>query len=396
MSTPTTIAILSRREFHDRIRNRAYIIGTLITLAIIVAAIVVPTLLRDDGPRQLHVGVVGVAPGGFAEALALLAATNELRIELVDLAHREKASEQVRDGRLDAALIDGRELMVDGPASPALRATVDAALQQVAMGAELDAAGMSRQEMAAVLGAHEPITVVDPDGAAEEDQFGWLVAMAITVLLFLSIQASGTSLLNGAIEEKSSRVVEVLLGTVRPWHLLSGKIIALTVLTFVQMALLVAAGLGANAVVGAYDLPATTASVVVWSLAFTAIGFVFYAALFTVAGTLSSSVEEAQAAAGPLMFAVMGAYLLVFITVIPSPTSMMSHVLTYVPATAPFTVPARIALDAISGWEIALAVVATVAGAALTVRIAGRLYGASVLAGGKLTWRAAWQAEPVR
>jgi ABC-2 type transport system permease protein len=86
MSTRRMIELISRREFHDRVRNRAFIIGTAITVAIIVAAIVVPTLLRGDGPQEVHVGLVGEVPAGFAEAVEPLAAANELSVELVELA----------------------------------------------------------------------------------------------------------------------------------------------------------------------------------------------------------------------------------------------------------------------------------------------------------------------
>lgn len=125
------------------------------------------------------------------------------------------------------------------------------------------------------------------------------------------------------------------------------------------------------------------------------LGFAFYAALYAVAGSMASSLEDAQAVAGPLAFLTGGAYVGTLIGIVPDPDSIFAHVLTYLPPTAPFAVPARIAVGSISGIEIALAAVVTGIASVVTVRIAGRLYSAAILSGGKLTWREVWRAEPV-
>jgi ABC-2 type transport system permease protein len=391
-----TIRLVAARELADRLRNKTFVWGTAIVTVLLVAAIVVPTLF-DDGPRRYELGVVGDVPTGFEPALDEVLRAQDASAGITHLDDREAAAGAIGDGELDAVLVEGRELMTDGAPWPTLYAAVDEVLRRAVTAEELDRLGVSEQELAAAFEAHEPLELTTA-GDEPEDQGlpGGMVAFAATILLFIAIQVNGNSLLTGAIEEKSSRVVEVLLGSVRPWQLLTAKLAALTVLALGQIGIFVGAGLGANAVSGALEIPATTGATVAVSLLMVVIGFVFYAALYTVAGAMASSVEDAQGTAAPLAFLTVGTYMLVIFAVIPSPRGTLSQVLTYLPPTAPFTVPARVALDAIPGWQIAVACATTLAGTALTVRLAGRLYGAAVLAGGKLNWRAVWRAEPIR
>lgn len=395
MTAPRTVRLVVTRELLDRLRNKAFVWGTGLTVVALVAAIVVPTLF-DDGPRRYALGVVGDVPVGFERALEAEFEARDAEVELVTPADREAAAARVEEGEIAAALLDGRELMAEGLPPTALQQAIDDALRRVAMADALARAGIDEQQLAGILDAHEPVVVVDTAGGVGEEDRGFALAFAATILLFVAIQLNGNSLLTGAIEEKSSRVVEVLLGAVRPWQLLAAKLIALTVLALGQIAVFVGAALGANAAVGAFEVPEATGRIVAISLLMVVIGFAFYAALYTVAGAMAASVEDAQGTAGPLAFLTVATYMLVVFAVIPSPDGVLSQVLTFLPPTAPFTVPARVAMGAIPGWQIALSALVTLLGTLATIRLAGRLYAAVVLSGGKLTWRGAWQAEPIR
>jgi ABC-2 type transport system permease protein len=395
VTTARTVRLVVTRELFDRLRNKAFVWGTALTLVVLVAAIVVPTLF-DDGAERYRLGVVGESPAELGAALAAELEPRDAEVELVDLPDRQAAAARVEEGEVDAVLLDSRELMTEGLPPGTLHRGVDEALQQLAMAEELERAGVDERRLAGILTTHEPVAVVDTAGQAGEDDQGFVLAFAATILLFVAIQLNGNSLLTGAIEEKSSRVVEVLLGAVRPWQLLTAKLIALTTLALGQIALFVGAALGANVAVGAFDLPQTTGRIVGVSLLMVVIGFAFFAALYTVAGAMAASVEDAQGTAGPLAFLTVATYMLVVFAVIPSPDGVLAQVLTFLPPTAPFTVPARVAMGAIPGWQVALSALVTLLGTLVTIRIAGRLYAAAILSGGKLTWRGAWQAEPIR
>jgi ABC-2 type transport system permease protein len=343
----------------------------------------------------MELGVVGDTPPSFADALAVSAAAQGLEVTIIGAADRDVAAALI-DGGTDAVLLHASELMVEGAASIGLVAAVESALQQAETIDRLETAGLAPEAIAAAAAPRAPLSLVDPTGQAADMVGGPLVAFVATILLFVAVTLNASSLLTGAVEEKSTHVIELLLGSVRPWQLLAGKIIALTGLALAQVGLVLVAALGANAVVGAFELPPATTTTVVVSLTMLVIGFVFYAALYTVAGSLASTTEDAQGSSGPLGFVLMGAYFVVIVAVLPNPQGAWAQVLTYLPPTAPLTVPARVALDAISVWQVVIALGVTSLGVVVTVALAARLYAASLLAGGKLTWREAWRSEPIR
>jgi ABC-2 type transport system permease protein len=395
VSPVRTVRLVTGRELLDRLRNKAFTYGTLAVMALIVAGIVIPTLLDGDEGREHRLGVVGDAPGQLDAALRAQLPEGD-RAVLVELGDRDAAARAIEEDEVDAVLLDSRQLMVEGGAPIGLPQAVDGALQQLGTAEALEDLGVGEEDRAEALAPRDPVEVVDTAGEREEGPMGAMVAFAATILLFIAVQFNGNSLLTGAIEEKSSRVVEVLLGAVRPWQLLSAKLIALTLLSLAQIGVLVATALGANRMVGAFELPPATGATVAVSLVMVVVGFTFFAGLYTVAGAMASSVEDAQGTAGPLAFLLVGVYMVVIFAVIPAPNGTLAQVLTYLPPTAPFTVPARVAMGAVPTWQVALAVVVTLTGTLVTLRLAARLYAAAILGGGKLTWREAWRAEPIR
>lgn len=396
MSALQVIRLVIAREAADRLRSKVYVLGTLAVAAALVGGIVVAGVGEDE-PARFDLGVAGAVPDPFEDLLAAGTAAHEIDVAVVELADREAAAAAVTAGTVDAALLGGAELMADGFPDPQLRGLVETAMHQAVTAVELEGAGLSRDQLATAMSPPRPLTLVDPAGAQEDDDVTGtnLVAFASTLLLFLALSVNAGSLLTGAVEEKSSRVIEVLLGSVRPWQLLTGKITAMSALALGQVGVLVGAALAANAAAGLFVLPPATTATVVTAMVMLVLGFVFYAALYTVAGSLAATTEDAQGSAAPLNFVLIGTYFVVAFMVLPDPTGVWAQVLTYLPPTAPFTVPARVAFDAIPLWQVVASCTVTLVGMVATVALAGRLYSASLLAGGKLTWREAWQGEPV-
>jgi ABC-2 type transport system permease protein len=395
VSTTRTIWLVARRELRERAATKGYLIGTGITLLLVVGLIVGPTLFGGDGGDDLRLGVVGDVPAEFEPQL-VAATPEDTEVAVSSLADRDAAILAIEDGEIDAALVDRTELVADGQPDATLRGAVEAALRTAALTDGLADAGLDADEAAAALTPPPPLQIVDLAGDIGGDVDAYVLAFIATILLFIGIQGNSATLLSAAIEEKTSRVIEVLVSVARPWQLLAGKLIALTVLALVQLGLTVAAALAANAAVGAFELPDATGALIAISLLMLVVGFLFYASLFAVAGSMAASLEDAQSTSGPLTFAVMGGYFAVIFAVLPNPDGILAQVLTFLPPTAPFVVPARMAFGAITGWEVAVATALTLVASLLVVRLAGRLYAGSLLAGGKLTWAAAWRAEPVR
>lgn len=389
------IRVIFQRELRERAFKKGYLIGTAVTVAIVIGAIALPRVLADDGPTTHHLGVVDLDAAELQPSLAaMIGPGHEIRVSTVD--DEGAARTLVLDGTLTVALVEDR-LLSDGPAHPVIRGAVDRYVQQSALRASLERSGLDAAAIDEALQAPQPLTMIDLSHDGDGDGDGaFLIAFLATILLVVGVQMSGATLLSGALEEKSNRVVEVLVATARPWQLLTGKVLATSLLTAIQLSLVVIAALITNAAVDAFPLPAATGSVLAIAAVMLLAGFMFYAALFTVAGTLASSMEDAQSTAGPLYFAMWGAYAAVFLTVIPNPSGVVAQILTFLPPTAPFIVPARVALGDIAAWQIPVSVLVTLLGATLAVRVAGRIYAASLLAGGRLTWKAAWTSEPIR
>lgn len=395
MRTREIVRLVAGREFADRIRNKGFVLGTAVTLLLVVGFVVVPALFDDGEPASYELGTVGQVDPVFTDAVAATAEAQDAEVSLEPVDDRAAAEAAVEDGELDAVLLDADTLLVADDVDAQLRGIVEQARQQSAMLGGLAEAGVDVADASRLLAGRPPIEVVTPDGTQDEAESGEGIAFFSTVLLFLIIQINGSTLLTGTIEEKSSRVVEVLLGSVRPWQLLAGKLSGIMALAIGQLVLFVGATLGANAVVDAFEVPPAAASAVTVAVLMFVLGFAFYAALYAVAGSMASSLEDAQSSAGPLGFLTVGAYMGTLLGVVPNPDGVLAQVLTYVPPTAPFAVPARVAVGAISPVEVAISAILTAIAAVLTVRLAGRLYSAAILAGGKLTWREVWRAEPV-
>ena len=394
MSTPRTIWLVARRELRERGAKKGYLIGSAVTILVVVGLVVLPSLFGDDGPDDLTLAVAGEMPADLGGQLATRTPA-DVTIDVTEVADRGAAVAAIEAEEADAALVDGTELIADGSPDPALRSALEGVRQLNAVIDRLTDAGLDADQAASALTPPEPLQVVDISGE-DTGGDGFVVGFAATILLFIGIQGNGATLLSAALEEKSSRVVEVLLSAARPWHLLAGKLLALTILALTQIGLTVAAGLGANAIVGAFELPPAAGSVVAISLLMLVVGFLFYASLYAVAGSMASSLEDAQSTSGPLTFAVMGAYFGVIFAVLPNPDGIVAQVLTFIPPTAPFVIPARMAFGAVPGWQVAVATLLTLVATVLVVRLAGRLYAGTLLAGGKLTWGEARRAEPVR
>ena len=392
MTDRQTIAIIARREISSRLRNKAFIIGSVITLVILAAVITLPAVLADDGTTSYDVAVVGTAPDGFTDGLDALARADDAVVSIDTGLDRPAAEAALRDGDIDAA-VDGRSLVIYDGVPDRLQQWVVQSLAQASLVGELVDAGVPPDEATDVLrdGTSLAVTDLDDGGEDRDSALGIIAAVA----LFITVQLGGSGLLSSSIEEKTSRVVEVLLGAVSPRQLLTGKVLGALVVTMVQFTSYVAIGLGLSTALGTVDLPSGTFGTLVTAVVMVVVGFLLYATFFAVAGAMASGIEDAQSTVGPMMLFMMTGYMGVFIFVIPSPDSLAAQILGYLPVTAPFAVPSLYAVGSFGPIEVAIAAAGVIALSVVALRLAGRLYSAALLASGTLSWRAVLKAEPL-
>ncbi|TVR27023.1 MAG: ABC transporter permease [Nitriliruptor sp.] len=395
-SDTRSIRLVARREVWDRLRSRTFLSVTALLVVVVAAAIIVPSVIGTDGPTRHDLALVAGETDDLEVPLETNAAANDIDLRFHIASDRAAAVEVVEAGDADAALVAGPELLSPNAGiAPPLKASVDAAVAEATFRQGFTDAGIDATEVLAILREVEPVPVADIGGGDGLTQADIWLAFGLTALLIVAVQFNGTTLLNSAVEEKGSRVVEVLLGSLRPWQLLTGKLAATALVATLQLALIVAVALASNALVGAVDLPAATPLLIVVSLVMVIAGFLFYGAVYLVAGSMASSSEEAQTALAPLLVLLMGSYFAVLFLVLPEPSGTAAVVLSLLPPSAPFTIPPLLVFGALPTWQLLTGLAATIIAAALAVRLAGRLYSAAVLSGGTLSWREVWQAEPI-
>jgi ABC-2 type transport system permease protein len=388
MATKRVWAIVARREFVERGRDRGFLISTAITLLVLVGVIVATSLL--GGETQYRLGAVDDARQ-VAERSVQAAQLLDVDVELVTTSDDAAAVAAVREGRLDAAVIGGAEIVVRSEPPAELVGIVQAVSQRTRTEDALRGTGLSDDQIRAALDqAPMEIRALEPvDDRRRENS---AVAFVGVLALYGQLFAYGYWVAAGVVEEKSSRVVEVLLATVRPSQLLRGKIFGIGVLGLLQLLLIGVVGLIAAQTVGSLDFPsgaiATIGIVLVWFI----LGFFFYASLFAVAGSIVPRQEDLQSTMTPLTLLIVGSFL-IGLNAIGNPSSTLATVASLLPPSAPLVMPSRIVLGETSLLGALLSVAITVAATVALVPLATRIYSAAVLRPGRVRIRQALRAS---
>ena len=194
------------------------------------------------------------------------------------------------------------------------------------------------------------------------------------------------------MEEKASRVVEILLSTIRPRELLAGKVIGLGLLGLAQLLLVAAVGVLIATATGVVDVDADLLIAVGLSLLWFVLGYAFFACAFACAGALVPRLEELQASTMPLTLTIMVSLFVAF-AVNSDPDGTLAHVTAFIPFTAPMTLPPRILVGAAPWYEVVGGALVTIAAAAALIPLAARIYSGAVLrTGSAIKLRDAWRA----
>ncbi|MEA2685277.1 MAG: type transport system permease protein [Actinomycetota bacterium] len=373
MSSRRAVGLVIRRELVERTRQKAFIISTGVTLLIVLAIAIIPGLGGDDGPKKYDVGVVGSGPtaSSLAEALRRIDLGADVKVTPRTVADRAEGERLVEDGTLDAA-VDGDQVIVKEALDGDLEAVVQLANRDVRTQQALAAAGVSGDEATAITDPPPLETAaIDPPDKERDDRRA-LVTVGI-FFVFGQIFGYGFAVASSVVEEKSSRVVELLLAKIRPGELLTGKIVGVGVLGVAQLALYMVVGLAAAAGTGSIDLPPGVASAFVLVLGWFLLGFAIYSALFAMAGAVASRAEELQNTTSPITFLIMAGYFGTF-AAIGDPAGLMARIMSWVPFWSPLVMPIRMAAGEVPAWEAVAVIALVVATVAVVVRLAARVY----------------------
>ncbi len=393
LGSARAVWLVTDREMVTRLRSRAFVLSTIAMLVIVGGYLAFATFVGQRASTST------VALTGQAKALAgpLTSAAERLGgdVDTRTLAGPAEGRRLVHEDKADA-LVTGSpgelRVVVEDELDATLRAALNTVARQQALSTRLQQAGVDAGEVRrAVVAAEVEVRSLEP----ADPQRGQRLSLALVVsgLLYVGLTLYGNMVAQGVVEEKSSRVVELLLSTVRPWQLMAGKVLGVGVVGLVQLAIIGGVGVGVAAGAGVLTLPAAGVGTLVWALVWYLLGFFLFATAFAGAGALVSRQEDLQTVVTPVIAVILVPFLLAATLLPQNPDSRLIEVLSVIPPFGPILMPARIALGLAPAWQIALSAVLTVAAFAGLVRLASAVYASAVLrTGSRVSLRDALRA----
>jgi ABC-2 type transport system permease protein len=387
-SSAELVRLVARRDLSARIRDKTFLISSAVILLLVLGGMVFQAVIAS-GANELTIGVVGdravVQPALAAQGTALGA-----QVTVVGLADETAARTALAAGDVDGALVDATgpapKLLVERSADQPLAGVVDGAVGQLALSRQLAAAGVDGLDVPKL-----DVTAVHPGNDPTGERTG--VAVVGMVVLYTLLILISNFVAQGVVEEKSSRVVELLLSTMKPWQLLAGKIIGLGLLGLAQIVSIAVVGVAGALIFDVVSLPGQLIGTVLTVVAWFVLGYAFYASVFSAAASLVSRQEDLAGVITPMSMLLFVGFFVAF-QAASDPASALARITSFVPGLSPLVMPVRMAGGGVPWWEVLLAVVLQVVAIALVVRLGGRIYaGALLRTSGKTKLREALRAE---
>lgn len=410
----SAVRVIARCEVRARMRDQGPWWVTVAMAVLVLGAVVVPGIVADQVVDHRV-----AAQGDTAQEVALLAADlgraepdgaprdpvsavlGELRLgglptadlEVVLLEPDVDAERLVRDGDVTAVVVgtdlDGLRLVGLETMPPEVELLVDAAASQLHVSLAAGEHGLTREQVDALVAPALPaLELLEPLPAGTVSPR--VVALALAVLFSVSLLTSGMALAQSVVEEKQSRVVEVLAAVMPRRELLVGKVLGAAVVAGVQVAVVVATGVVGAAATGRDALLGQLIGVVGWFAVFYALGLVTFAFLWAAAGALAARVTDLTTTTVVMQVLVVVPF---FAVVFGMEPGTVQRVLSYLPFTGPLLMPARVVLGTAAPWEPVIGVVVTVLLGVLLAGAATRVHRGAVLhTSSRLRAREAWRA----
>ena len=393
------VYLVAEREVAQKLRDRAFLLFTAFLVLLPVAGGMLGAFAGGGGgggeQTEYSVGLVGQDRDRLGALVEEQAVVFGLKVDVEGLPNARAATRTVGEEKLDAAIVDGERLLTIGTPSTELQALLQSSAQRLRASESLQRLDAPPREVESVLGPSQstgPLAVEQVAAGGGEHGSNWIAVSVGPILLFITVMTYGYWIANGVVEEKSSRVVEVVLATLRPSRLLMGKILGIGLLGLGQLALLAVVAWGV-AFGADTELPpgalGVAASVLVWFV----LGFAFYGCLFAVAGALVSKQEDIQYTQLPIMALLFVGYGAAFYGV-DNPGAVVVKVLSLLPPFAPMLMPMRYTSGEAGALEVVtVALVMALATIGLVI-LASRLYSGAVLRfGARVPLLEAWRSS---
>jgi len=383
LSPWSAVRLVASREIKQRAGSKAFLWTTVVLVVLIVGGAFLAQTLRG-GESTLAVGVTQET-AALAESVTETASGFGTTAEVTTVTEEEGRT-QVLDGDLDAVVLSAEggtvKVITKSTLDTDLSSVLTVIAQQTVLAEQVTSLGGDPSDVSrAVAQASVDVEAIEPPREIDPSQI--ISAYLVGILMFISLQLCGAMIAQGVVEEKSSRVVELLLATVRPWQLMAGKVLGIGVIGLGQVVVLVAAAAGSAAGFGLLDgMDLNLGATVLWTIAWFLIGFTMYALLFAAAAALVSRQEDVGTVTSPILMLMMIPYI-VSVSVAPfAPDSPVVVWLSYLPFTSPLIMPTRVAVGGVEMWQVAVVMAVNIALVPLLVWLAGRIYSNAVLRSG--------------
>jgi ABC-2 type transport system permease protein len=407
------IWLVIKREYLTRVRTRGFILATvglpLFSVGIFAVSMALMTRKADHALKiSILDNLGGLAPeitAGLQEKLP----NGELLYQVVSTWDRpesekkvqEELNEQVRQGRLDGFLEVPKDVLEgqaatfhsQSPDDFQTNRDISRAVDNAVIVHRLSDQGIHIDNLSKIVrGVELSLVRVTKTGEAEEKGEGWLVRISIVMILYITLLAYGVMTMRSVLEEKTTRIVEILASSVKPSHLLGGKILGVAAVGLTQYLIwAVSAALifGYGAAVGAAFRPGATApgfhlpaSLLVYPIIFFLAGYLLYASLYAALGAMVSSEEELQQVQLPVTIVLVVCFLL-YPIIMRAPNSPLAVTLTMIPFFTPILMVFRITVQTPPFWQIALSLGICLLTTLGIVQLSAKIYRVGILMYGK-------------
>ncbi|MFG2171140.1 ABC transporter permease [Streptomyces niveus] len=387
LSARRAVGLVAGREINSRMRTKSFVLSTLgLVVALGVYTLII--LFSKEGPTKVGIDRDAAALRPMLTAVADRATDVDFEFVTIDGEGEgdsgDRAEKLLRDGDVAAVISGdtaGPTMTVERETDPDLLAVVNAAVAEERTTRELEREGVDPVDFAQRVASSATRTkALEPSGNSAAEQFALILSS--TGLLYFFFIVYGIMLAQGVVEEKTSRVVELLLSSIRPWQLLAGKLIGVAVVGVTQLVLLGGAAVVLAEGTGAISLPTAVAGTLVTMGVWFLLGFFLFAAMLAAAAARVSRQEDLQAVVQPVMVLITTPFVLGIALLSKNAHDPVIEWLSLVPPLSPILMPARMLLGIAPAWQVAVSLVLAVAALAGLTRIAGRMYANSVLRSG--------------
>jgi len=392
-SVPTdrgTWRLVARRDFWVRIRERSFLISTLINIAVISILVLARASSAVGSGPSFDLGSVGSSSIATGASQLGHDAQPPIPIQVHAFPDQAAANAALRDRSVDAVVVDNQLIgFTDIP--DVLSSLVQASARNVAVTALLDRHHVPQEERDAATDP-TPLRLAGLQPAPPHRSENAAVAFVGVLLLYGQLFGYGIWVASGVIEEKASRVVEMLLSAIRPKQLLLGKIIGIGTLGLAQLIVISSFAIGLAFATNAIDVSSSAFGAAGLVIGWFILGFAFYATLFAAAGSLVTRMEELQNVIVPINLTILVSFF-ISIGALQDPNGRLQVIASILPTSSALAMPVRIVLGAAPAWQIVVSLVALVGSTVLLVPFAARLYSGAVLrTRGRVRIREAWRA----